>query len=96
MTEPTRPEAIEFVFDQRRLSATPGQTLAAALLAAGVRTWGTRRQDGAPCGVYCGIGVCYGCHIVLNGRPNTRACLVRVEDGDTATTQEGTGHDHLA
>jgi predicted molibdopterin-dependent oxidoreductase YjgC len=88
--------SVTFTFDGTQVRAVPGQTLAAALMSAGVRTWSVTRRQGTSRGVYCGMGVCFSCLIVLNGRPNTRACLVRVEDGDVVSTQKGTGHGELA
>ncbi|MFE2263859.1 (2Fe-2S)-binding protein [Streptomyces griseosporeus] len=82
-----------FTFDGRTLTALPGQTLAAALWAAGIMSWRTTRGGGAPRGVFCGIGVCHDCLATVNGRPNQRACLVAVQPGDVVTVQEGTGHD---
>ena len=32
---------------------------------------------GAPRGLFCGIGVCFDCLVVVNGGPNQRACLDR-------------------
>ncbi|WP_149180689.1 (2Fe-2S)-binding protein [Streptomyces sp. TRM49041] len=89
--EPTAPYT--FTFDGRPLPAHPGQTLAAALWAAGVMSWRTTRDGGAPRGAFCGIGTCYDCLATVNGRPNRRACLIPVRPGDSVTTQEGTGHD---
>ncbi|MFB9393103.1 (2Fe-2S)-binding protein [Streptomyces coeruleoprunus] len=89
--EPAAP--ITFTFDGRTLTALPGQTLAAALWAAGILSWRTTRHGGAPRGAFCGIGTCHDCLATVNGRPNQRACLVPVRPGDTVTTQEGTGHD---
>ncbi|MFF9276076.1 (2Fe-2S)-binding protein [Streptomyces griseosporeus] len=82
-----------FTFDGRTLTALPGQTLAAALWAAGIMSWRTTRGGGAPRGVFCGIGVCHDCLATVNGRTNQRACLVAVQPGDVVTVQEGTGHD---
>jgi predicted molibdopterin-dependent oxidoreductase YjgC len=82
-----------FTFAGRRIEAEPGQSVAAALIAAGHRSWHTTRQSGAPRGVFCGIGVCFDCLVVVNGRPNQRACLTEVRDGDRVEPQEGTGHD---
>jgi hypothetical protein len=91
-----RQDTVTFTFDGATLAAVPGQTLAAALLAADVRSWSVTRRRATPRGVFCGMGVCYDCLVVLNGRPHTRACLVRVEDGDVVSRQEGTGHGDLA
>ncbi|MFI0806534.1 (2Fe-2S)-binding protein [Streptomyces echinatus] len=89
-----RPGASRTVtFDGRPLAALPGQTVAAALWAAGVTAWRSTRGTGRPRGVFCGIGVCFDCLVTVNGRPNQRACLVPVRPGDVIRTQEGTGRD---
>ncbi|WP_037680904.1 (2Fe-2S)-binding protein [Streptomyces griseus] len=80
-------------FDERRIEALPGQTVAAALWSAGITSWRTTRDEGRPRGVFCGIGVCFDCLVTVDGRPNQRACLVPAESGAEIRTQEGTGHD---
>ena len=85
-----------FSFDGTDITAEPGQSVGAALLAAGYRSWRTTRHDGAPRGLFCGIGICFDCLVVVNGRPGQRACLTEAHDGDVVTAQEGTGRDHLA
>ncbi|WP_406441046.1 (2Fe-2S)-binding protein [Streptomyces sp. NBC_01613] len=79
--------------DGREIEALPGQTVAAALWAAGVTSWRTTRGAGRPRGVFCGIGVCFDCLVTVNDRPGQRACLVPLQPGDAIRTQEGTGHD---
>lgn len=81
-----------FSFDGTEITASPGQSVGAALIAAGHRSWRTTRHAGAPRGVFCGIGICFDCLVVVNGRPNQRACLTEVGDGDVVEPQEGTGH----
>ncbi|MFD3440483.1 (2Fe-2S)-binding protein [Streptomyces sp. NPDC058685] len=98
-TDPVRAEpgrTFEITFDGRPVRALPGQSIAAALWAAGILAWRTTRKSGAPRGAFCGIGSCYDCLATVNGRPNRRACLLRAHPGDAVTTQEGTGHAELA
>jgi aerobic-type carbon monoxide dehydrogenase small subunit (CoxS/CutS family) len=83
--------SVDFTFDGRPMTARPGQTVGAALLAAGVRSWRTTRFGGKPRGLFCGIGVCFDCLVTVNGEPNLRACLVPVADGDAVVTQAGAG-----
>ncbi|MFJ6796839.1 (2Fe-2S)-binding protein [Streptomyces sp. NPDC091268] len=83
-------------FDGRELPVQDGQSIAAVLWAAGILSWRTTREGGAPRGVFCGIGTCHDCLVTVNGRPNQRACLLPARPGDTVTTQEGTGHADLA
>jgi hypothetical protein len=82
---------LAFSFDGEPLTALPGQTIGAALLAAGVRSWRTTRRNDRPRGLFCGIGVCFDCLVTVNGRPGVRACLAAVEAGDDVRTQRGGG-----
>ena len=66
-----------------------GETLAAAMLAAGRRIFRRSPRTGSPRGVYCGIGICYECQMVVDGRTNVRACVTPVRDGMCASTQRG-------
>jgi hypothetical protein len=85
-----------FTFDGARIPFRAGQSIGAALLAAGVRSWRSTRIAGRPRGIFCGIGVCFDCLIVVDGRANERACRVAAVEDMVVTTQEGTGHDDLA
>jgi predicted molibdopterin-dependent oxidoreductase YjgC len=66
--------AAALTVDGRRIPFSPGDTLAAALLRAGVSTF-RRSRRGAPRGLYCGIGVCNDCLVTVDGRINVRACV---------------------
>lgn len=72
-------------FDGRELPVSPGQTVAAVLMAAGVRSWRTTRVGGRPRGLFCGIGVCFDCLVTINGVAS-RACLVTARPGDVITS----------
>lgn len=61
--------------------AQPGQSIAAALVAAGITDWRTTRGKGRPRGLFCGIGVCFDCLITVDGARAERACLVPAADG---------------
>lgn len=81
-----------FAFDGRDLRFRPGQSVGAALVAAGVRSWRTTRRQGRPRGIFCGIGVCFDCLLTVDGRPNVRACLVTAREGMDVRSQDGGGH----
>jgi hypothetical protein len=85
----------EFSFDGRRIPFRPGHSVGAALTGAGIRSWRSTRRAGRPRGLFCGIGVCFDCLVVVNGRPNELACLRLAEPGMEVRTQQGTGHDDL-
>lgn len=86
----------QFLFDGAPVPFRPGQSVAAALLAAGTRSWRSTRAEGRRRGVFCGIGVCFDCLVTADGRPGVRACLEPARDGMQVSTQEGTGREHLA
>jgi predicted molibdopterin-dependent oxidoreductase YjgC len=83
-------------FDGRAIPAGDGQSIGAALTAAGVRSWRTTAGQGRPRGLFCGIGICFDCLVTVNGQPSLRACLQPAAPGDVITTQHGAGRDDLA
>ncbi len=80
------------VVDGRPTVAYEGETVAAVLVAdEGLRTRWT--AGGASRGIYCGIGVCFECLVVVGGVPNTRACMTLVADGMRVERQVAAGPD---
>ncbi len=75
---------IEVVVDGSPVSALPGQSIGAALMAAG-RVALRSSPEGSPRGLYCGIGVCQECRVVADGVV-VRACLTPVVAGMSVTT----------
>ena len=65
----------------KRIEALEGDTIAAALLAAGYRTFRRTPKKREPRGLFCAIGCCTDCVVTVNGRPNVRACVTPVEEG---------------
>jgi D-hydroxyproline dehydrogenase subunit gamma len=79
---------LSLTVDGRTVDAYEGETVAAVLLAEGhVATRETR--SGSPRGVYCGMGVCFDCLVVVDGVPNTRACVTWVREGMDVARQDG-------
>jgi predicted molibdopterin-dependent oxidoreductase YjgC len=85
-----------FSFDGREIPYAAGQSVGAALWAAGVRSFRTTRHGGRPRALFCGIGVCFDCLVTVDGRADERACVVPASPGMTVTTQEGSGRADLA
>jgi predicted molibdopterin-dependent oxidoreductase YjgC len=86
------PRTFTIELDGEPIEVEPGQSVAAALIAAGHRSWRRTRIGDRPRGVFCGIGVCFDCLATINGTANQRACVVEAAPGDVVTTQQGTGH----
>lgn len=77
----------EITFEGRPIAIAAGQSIGAALTAAGIRSWRTTRVGGRPRGLFCGIGVCFDCLVTVNGRPSVRACATEARPGDTVTSR---------
>ena len=86
----TEGEAFTFEFDGECIRAWPGESVAAALIAAD--RYGLRHaEDDSPRGVLCGIGVCWECRCVIDGVPNRRACMTEARPGMSVCRQHGVG-----
>ena len=80
---------IKFTFDGENITAITGQSVAAALLAANQRALRKTRFNNNERGVFCGIGVCFDCLVVIDGITNQRACLIEARPGMKVQTQVG-------
>jgi predicted molibdopterin-dependent oxidoreductase YjgC len=80
---------VDLVVDGATVPAFEGESVAAALLAAGHRGLRVSPRLGEARGMYCGIGLCFECVLVIDGRPGVRACQTPVRDG----MRVGTGRD---
>lgn len=85
-----RGKRITFSFDGREIEAYEGETIAAALHAAGVRALSHTKQ-GSPRGLFCAIGKCSSCLMTVDGIPNVRACVTPVREGMEVCSQTGPG-----
>jgi predicted molibdopterin-dependent oxidoreductase YjgC len=83
----------EFLFEGRPVKAYSGETVGAALTAAGITMFRTTRQGARPRGIFCGIGICFDCLVVVDGRPNVRACVTAARAGMDVRVQNGSAGD---
>lgn len=72
---------VTIVVDGTKVTARAGDSVAAALLAAGLRAFRSTAVSGAPRGPFCMMGACFDCVVTVDGERNVQACLVRVADG---------------
>ena len=82
---------IPIVFDGRTLLAREGETVAAALMANGIRVFRRTVKRKEPRGLFCGIGQCTDCIMEIDGVPNQRTCMTIVREGMRVNTQVGHG-----
>ena len=80
---------VTILVDGRPIVAYEGDSVAAALLAAGVTITRTTPVRGAPRGPYCMMGACFDCLAVIDGIASRQACMTFVGDGMRIDRQDG-------
>jgi predicted molibdopterin-dependent oxidoreductase YjgC len=83
------PAEIKFYFNDQEVSGFIGQSVGAALLAQGDRILRKTRFNEKGRGVFCGIGVCFDCLVVIDGISNQRACITEIKAGMKVQAQVG-------
>jgi thioredoxin reductase len=85
MTDPLRvagaglgADAVAFSFQGREIRGRSGETLAAALTAAGEREL-RETKAGEGRGLFCGMGICQECLVEIDGCGNQRACMTKLD-----------------
>jgi len=84
---------IQFTFDGQPMEGFEDEPIAIALRSNGVlvHRYTTRRNE--PRGMFCAIGRCTDCIMVVDGRPNIRTCVEPLKAGMKVETQHGNGPD---
>jgi sarcosine oxidase, subunit alpha len=84
-----RGRPIRFTFRGRELPGHEGETVSAALYAAGIRVFGTHPKDDSPQGLFCANGQCAQCLVIADGVP-VKSCMQPLRDGMVVEPAEGT------
>lgn len=79
---------VPFTWRGQPMAAREGETLASALFASGVRTFGHHAKDGSPQGIFCANGQCAQCSVVADGL-SVKACMTPVREGMAVEPLEG-------
>ena len=82
-------EAVALTVDGRQVRARAGDSVAAAMLAAGLVDCRDTPVSGQPRAPYCLMGVCFDCLVTIDGVPNRQGCLVTVAAGMRVERQRG-------
>jgi len=82
-------ETISLKVDGKDIRAHAGDTVASAMLAAGVDHFRTTPVTESPRAPYCLMGVCFDCLVTIDGVGSRQACLVPVREGMAVETQLG-------
>ena len=80
---------VKFTYNGKTLEGYEGEPIAAALRVAGVMAHRYTAKKHEPRGVFCAIGRCTDCVMVVDGKPNVRTCITPLAEGMTVETQYG-------
>jgi len=87
-----RGEKITFFYGGKEIDAYATETIAAALHAAGVRKLSESPELHRPRGLFCAIGNCSSCFMIVDGQPNMRVCVIPAKQGICVEEQKGKGN----
>ncbi len=79
---------VRISFEEREVIAQSGDSVAAALLAAGITRFRSAPVSGEPRAPLCMIGNCFECLLEINGESNRQACRTQVEEGMQVCLQD--------
>ncbi len=82
---------IPFTFEGETLEGIDGEPVAAALAAAGIKDFHYSHTYREARGLFCGIGQCQECVMVIDGVPNIRTCITPLRKGMVIRRQIGRG-----
>ena len=80
---------VKFTYDGKTLEGYEGEPIAAALKAAGILIHRYTKKEHTPRGIFCAIGRCTDCVMVVDGVPNVRTCVTPLKAGMKVQTQYG-------
>jgi predicted molibdopterin-dependent oxidoreductase YjgC len=80
---------VSFFYDDKQMEGYEGEPIAIALEASGVMIHRYTTKHHQPRGIFCAIGRCTDCVMVVNGKPNVRTCITPLEEEMTVETQYG-------
>lgn len=84
-------ELVDITIDGVPYKANGGEPIAAALLANNIKGFHYTAKRKEPRSIFCGIGQCNDCVVIVNGQPNVRSCITMVEAGMAIEIQHGLG-----
>ncbi len=80
---------VQFQFDGQSMEGFEGEPIAVALRANGVMIHRYTSRLGHPRGVFCAIGRCTDCVMIVDGQLNVRTCVTPLQEGIKIETQYG-------
>jgi aerobic-type carbon monoxide dehydrogenase small subunit (CoxS/CutS family) len=82
-------QQVTFFMDGQPLTGYAGEPIAVALKASGVMVHRYTQKAHEPRGIFCAIGRCTDCVMIVDGVPNIRTCITPLVAGMRIQTQDG-------
>ena len=80
---------VKFIFDGNEMEGYEGEPIAVALKAKGVMAHRYTQKEHKPRGIFCAIGRCTDCVMIVDGAPNVRTCITPLKENMVVKTQYG-------
>lgn len=80
---------VEFEYDGKILEGHEGEPISIALKANGIMVHRYTARHSKPRGVFCAIGRCTDCVMIVDEVPNVRTCITPLKEGMKVRTQFG-------
>jgi predicted molibdopterin-dependent oxidoreductase YjgC len=82
-------EMVTLKLEDKPVTVPAGDSVAAAVYAAGFDHFRESAISKTPRAPYCMMGVCFECLVEIDGSPNHQACMTAVRDGMSIKIQKG-------
>ena len=87
--KPEKGKKVTFTYEGKELEGYGGEPIAVALKACGVMVHRYTKKEHQPRGIFCAIGRCTDCVMIVDGKPNIRTCVTPLKAGMKIQTQYG-------
>lgn len=82
-------KVVTFTYNGKEMQGLEGEPIATALKANGVMAHRYTAKTHEPRGVFCAIGRCTDCVMIVDDKPNVRTCITPLVEGMKVQTQYG-------
>ena len=80
---------VTVTIEDRQVTVPSSDSVAAAMLSAGIEYTRITPLNGAHRAPYCMMGTCFDCLVEIDGVPNQQACQTKVREGMIVKIQKG-------
>ena len=84
---PSRTSSIQIEVDGTTYSAYPGESIASVLMGQETRIFTQASRYHLARTIFCGMGICHQCLVIVDGVPDVRACMTPIQPGMKIVTR---------